>query len=356
MTEKVQSNTISTKRREEPRHARHHEERPVPQAILREPLRPLRFQPLYKSVIWGGECIAAYKGETIEQPCVGESWEISAIPGHETTVIEGPYAGLKLSELVNLLGERLLGRRVFSLYGADFPLLIKFIDAKHDLSLQVHPGELIARRRHGCAGKTEMWYIIATHPGAKILSGFSRAITSQEYRAKVADGTILDSVAEHTTAPGDVFYIPSGRVHAIGAGNLLLEVQQSSDITYRIYDYNRLDKNGKPRELHTEIAAEAIDYRLRDDYRETPRQVAKGEEVLVQCPVFEVRKLTVEGHIDLRPPRESFLTMTCVEGTVEVRTPVSFDHISRGQTLLIPGEIRSDITLEGNGKLITACC
>jgi mannose-6-phosphate isomerase len=234
-------------------------------------------------------------------------------------------------------------------------LLIKFIDARHDLSLQVHPGEEIARSRHGCSGKTEMWYIIDSAPGSTIISGFSTPITRDQYRQQVAEGKILDSVAIHPTHPGDVFFIPSGRVHAIGAGNFLLEVQQSSDITYRIYDYDRRDKDGNPRQLHTELAVESIDYRVHDNYKITPQRVKPGMDILVQCPVFDVRLLTVTGKAEVELPGESFLTMTCVKGQVTITADGVASTLSCGHTLLIPAET-SALSIDGNGLVVTANC
>lgn len=315
----------------------------------------LRFAPVYKSVIWGGNRIGIYKGVELNKESVGESWEISAIPGHETLVNEGPLKGRTLGEIMSQYGERLIGKRLFSRGMREFPLLIKFIDARSDLSIQVHPGEEIARSRHNCPGKSEMWYIINSLPDSNIISGFSVPITREEYRRKVANGEILESVAIHETNPGDVFFIPSGRVHAIGGGNFLLEVQQSSDITYRIYDYNRRDKDGTPRPLHTSEAAEAIDYRVYDNYKIEPREVKPGVSVLVQCPVFEVRLLTVNGQMDVEMPDDSFLTMTCVEGSVKISSETDSTELKCGHTVLIPAE-QNGITLSGKAKIIAATC
>lgn len=315
----------------------------------------LTFAPVYKSVIWGGNRIGAYKGVELNKESVGESWEISAIPNHETLVNEGPLKGLPLSEIMNRYGERLIGKRLFSRGIREFPLLIKFIDARSDLSIQVHPGEEIARSRHNCPGKSEMWYIIDSLPNSNIISGFSTPITREEYRRKVNNGKILESVAIHETNPGDVFFIPSGRVHAVGGGNFLLEVQQSSDITYRIYDYNRRDKDGNTRPLHSSEAAEAIDYRVYDNYKIEPREIRPGIAVLVQCPVFEVMLLTVDGQMDVEMPDDCFLTMTCVEGCGKVITETDAAELGCGHTVLIPAE-QKKVKLSGKAKIIAATC
>lgn len=320
-----------------------------------QPLGMLTFTPVYKSVIWGGDRIGSYKGISLNQDTIGESWEISAIPGHETMVARGPLKGHSLGSLMNLYGERIIGKRLYARGVKEFPLLIKFIDARSDLSLQVHPGEEIARSRHNCPGKSEMWYIIDSLPKSNIISGFSAPITREEYRRKVASGTILDTVAIHDTKPGDVFFIPSGRVHAIGGGNFLLEVQQSSDITYRIYDYDRRDKDGNPRTLHAEEAAEAIDYRLYDNYKIEPREIGHGVAVLVQCPVFEVKLLTVDSQMSLTMPIDSFLTLTCVEGSAKISSGSDEIILACGHTVLIPAELET-VDISGNAKLIAANC
>lgn len=318
-------------------------------------LEPLTFAPVYKSVIWGGDRIGQYKGEVLDLDAVGESWEISAVPGHETVVSDGELKGLTLSEVMRRYGQRLIGRRLHSRGVKEFPILIKFIDARSDLSLQVHPGEEIARSRHNCPGKSEMWYIIDSQPQSNIISGFSEPITREEYRRKVDNGNILESVAVHQTKPGDVFFIPSGRVHAIGGGNFLLEVQQSSDITYRIYDYNRRDKDGNPRQLHSAEAAEAIDYRVYDNYKIEPRNIGNGVSVLVQCPVFEVKLLTVDGEMEVAMPDDCFMTLTSVEGDATITTECGSITITRGHTVLIPAEHKK-ISLSGHAKLIAANC
>lgn len=315
----------------------------------------LTFAPVYKSVIWGGDRIGTYKGVELNKDSVGESWEISAIPGHETLVSEGPLKGLSLGEIMNQYGERLIGKRLFSRGLREFPLLIKFIDARSDLSIQVHPGEGMARSRHNCSGKSEMWYIIDSLPNSNIISGFSAPITPEEYSQKVADGRILESVAVHETNPGDVFFIPSGRVHAIGGGNFLLEVQQSSDITYRIYDYGRRDKDGNTRPLHSSEAAEAIDYRVYDNYKIEPKEIKPGVSMLVQCPVFEVKLLIIEGQMEIEMTDDSFLTMTCVEGSANIISGTGNMELKCGHTVLVPAE-QKGLTLSGKAKIITATC
>lgn len=320
-----------------------------------EALMPLTFIPVYRSVIWGGVRIGEYKHEHLGLPSVGESWEISSIPGHETIVADGPHKGKTISELMSHYGARLIGKRLYSRGIKEFPILIKFLDARDDLSLQVHPGEEIARSRHNCPGKSEMWYIIDSAPESTIISGFSKPITRQQYREQVKRGEILQSVAQHPSRPGDVFFIPAGRVHGLGSGNFVLEVQQSSDITYRIYDYDRRDKDGVKRNLHTEQAAEAIDFRVYDNYKIDPIPIKPGIDVLVQCPVFEVRMLTVDGELSVDCPDDSFMTMTCVSGEADIAAGGTITRLSCGHSLLIPAEIH-DISIRGNARVIAASC
>lgn len=316
-------------------------------------MKPFRFEPYLKTVIWGGDKIAALKNIDTELTAIGESWEISGVPGNETVVAEGADKGLPLSALIDKYGARLVGDTVYREYGDRFPLLVKIIDARSDLSVQVHPDDRLAAERHGCKGKTEMWYILGTEPGAKIYAGLSRPLTPETYRRDVADNTIMDDITAHDSHPGDVFFLPAGRVHAIGAGNLLLEIQQTSDITYRIYDYDRRDAQGNPRELHTEQAADAIDYTLYPDYKSQPHEIAPGIESLARCEYFDVRLVGVDGDmiIDYAPGR--FVIVSCTDGYVEVDSDNSVNILHPGETLLVPAD-RPDLTLRGRGHAVTA--
>lgn len=212
---------------------------------------PLKFEPILKQTLWGGDKIIAFKHLNETLSGVGESWEVSAVENNESVVANGPDKGLTLSEMVGKYRQELVGEANYSRFGTKFPLLIKFIDAKLDLSIQVHPGDELARKRHNSFGKNEMWYVVSADKGAKLISGFSEQITPKEYKERVYDGTFAEVLQTCDVKAGDVFYVPAGRVHGIGAGAFVAEIQQTSDITYRIYDYNRKDKEGKLRELHT---------------------------------------------------------------------------------------------------------
>ena len=234
---------------------------------MAQSLYPLLFEPNLHSVVWGGKRICPYKGIPEKDEPIGESWEISAIPSSTSIISNGNYKGKKLTDIIEQMPAEILGNAVAEKYGNKMPLLVKFIDAEKDLSIQVHPNDEMAQRIHNKFGKTEMWYVIDAKPGSYLYAGFKDNITKEEYKKRIADGTITDVIAKHFVKPGDVFYLPAGRIHAICGGILLAEVQQSSDVTYRIFDYNRPGMDGKPRELHTELAADALNFHVEDEYR-----------------------------------------------------------------------------------------
>lgn len=312
---------------------------------------PLKFLPYLKSVIWGGNKICEYKGIEQPEPNIGESWEISAVPGHESIVAEGDYKGLKLTELIQMFGEDLLGKRVLEKYGYAFPLLIKIIDANDNLSVQVHPDDALAGKRHESLGKTEMWYIIKADEGAKIYAGLNTALTPDEYVTRVTDGTFAETLAVHDSAPGDVFFLPAGRVHAIGAGNLLAEIQESSDITYRIYDYDRRDANGNPRELHTEQAKDAIDYNVYPDYK-SPRPSDKEEIARIgECEHFITDRVLVDGENTLALSEGSFNVLICIEGEVTLIYDNRKMILSKGTSVLLPA-VMHQVGVSGKATLL----
>lgn len=314
---------------------------------------PISFVPYFKTVIWGGNKICKFKGITQPEPNIGESWEISSVPGHESIVAEGIYKGKTITELASLFGAELLGTKVAKKYGGKFPLLIKFIDAADNLSVQVHPDDELAKKRHGSLGKSEMWYIIGTDEGARIYSGLRVEMTSEDYVKRVADGSFAETLAVHQSAPGDVFFLPAGRVHAIGAGNLLAEIQESSDITYRIYDYNRRDAHGNTRELHTEFAKDAIDYTVYDDYKmpRIPNNVA--EATLVNCSHFTVDRIIVDSKLHPVCGGDSFTVLMCIDGKVLLEYDSGKTSMNIGDTLLLPA-VMTGLTISGKATLLMA--
>ncbi len=315
-----------------------------------------KFKPIFKSMLWGGDKIAPFKQTKTDQQQIGESWELSGVSGDESIVAEGPEAGVSLPELIERYGARLLGAANFERFGTEFPLLIKFIDARQDLSIQVHPDDALAWERHRSKGKTEMWYVVAADEGAHLRSGFSKQVTPEEYEASVADNTITEILADYAVHAGDVFFLPAGRVHSIGAGSFIAEIQQTSNITYRIYDFNRRDAQGNLRELHTEQAKGAIDYTVLPDYR-THYEAQKNCGVeLVKCPYFTTTlyDLTDPIAIDLKE-KDSFVVVICVDGEGTIADGAGETlPIRRGETILVPASVDGvQLTPAGSMKILT---
>lgn len=270
---------------------------------------------------------------------MGESWEISDVPGDESVVADGADAGKNLTQLMQEYKEKLVGKENYQRFHGKFPLLIKFIDAKQDLSIQVHPNDELAMKRHQSMGKTEMWYIIDNTGGkAHLYSGLKKKITPEEYAQMIEENTICDALDKYDVQPGDVFFLPAGRIHSIGAGCFLAEIQQTSNITYRIYDFNRRDKNGNLRELHTELSKDAIDYTVENDYR-THYTPHKDEPVeLVSCPYFttSVYNLTESMTMDYSE-LDSFVIYICMKGSCTVTdNEGNCISLKAGESVLFP--------------------
>lgn len=277
---------------------------------------PLKFEPILKQTLWGGDKIIPFKHLDVQLANVGESWEISAVENNESVVANGADKGLNLTEMVGKYKAELVGEANYARFGNKFPLLIKFIDARLDLSIQVHPDDVLAKKRHNCMGKNEMWYVVAADKGAKLISGFSEQINQKQYKERVHDGSFAEVLATAEVHPGDVFYVPAGRVHGIGAGAFVAEIQQTSNITYRIFDYNRRDADGKLRELHTSQAMDAINFEdVGDDFRTQYDQVKNEPVEMVACPYFttSVYDMTEEITCDYSE-LDSFVIFICVEG------------------------------------------
>lgn len=271
-----------------------------------------KFTPILKTLVWGTE-----------------SWVLSGVPGNESVVCEGPEAGKKITDI----------------FPGQFPLLIKFIDAKTDLSIQVHPDDELAAKRHNCKGKTEMWYVIGAAPGAHLLAGLKEQIDAQKYVDLVEKGEIVSVLADHKVAPGDVFFLPAGRIHAICGGCYLAEIQQTSDITYRIYDYGRMGLDGKPRQLHTQEAKDAIDYTVFDDYRTHYVAAPDKESSIVKCPFFDTSVLELTKPF-VRPVDSDFLIFICMEGSGKIGDL----EVKAGETVLaLKGEPDVCITPSSEG-------
>ena len=298
----------------------------------------LKFRPLLISTIWGGSKIIPFKNLDSDQENVGESWEVWGVKNNESVVCEGEYEGKNLNELVEEMKETLVGKENYERFGNTFPLLVKFIDARQDLSIQVHPDDETAHRQGKPMGKTEMWYALDSDADATLRVGLSKAITPQLYKEMVEDGSIVGALAEYNLKAGDCFFIPAGRTHAICNGSFVAEIQQTSDVTYRIYDYKRRDKDGNYRQLHTKEASEAIDYTVLDDYR-THYTPMKNEGVpLVSCPFFTTAVYDLDESMTLDYSElDSFVILIGVKGEATLLTEDG-DEITfkQGETLLLP--------------------
>ncbi|GHV09796.1 mannose-6-phosphate isomerase [Bacteroidia bacterium] len=318
-------------------------------------LYPLKFTPILKSVIWGGDEIAKFKHIATKQTNIGESWEISDVSGDVSVVSNGALRGKSLQELITEFGEQLLGKHVLERFGTTFPLLIKFIDAKQALSIQVHPDDELAKKRHNSFGKTEMWYVVKADKGASLYSGFKEKIDAAQYVQSLQDDTFTNYLQKHEVAAGDVFFLPAGRVHAIGAGCFIAEIQQTSNITYRIYDYNRKDAAGNPRELHTELAKDAIDYTVYPDYKlDYPKK--DGMQELVECPYFTTNLITAKkGETITLSNTDTFVIFIALSGKVQIAdNQKNTIEIQQGESVLIPAANSSQISIlaQENSRLL----
>ena len=301
-------------------------------------LYPLKFKTIFKDKIWGGQKIKTYLHKDFGSlPNCGETWEISGVKSDVSVVNGGALDGESLADLLEQFKGELVGEKVYAHFGNIFPLLIKFIDANEDLSIQVHPNDELAKKRHNSFGKTEMWYVIESDPGSTLIAGFNKELNEQEYLDKFNSGHLTDILNKENANAGDVFFLPAGRVHTIGKGLLIAEIQQTSDITYRIYDFDRVDDKGNKRELHTEEALAAIDYKHYPNYK-TQYQPEKNKTVeLVTCPYFTTNLLdfttdTAKDYSNL----DSFVIYVCVEGSFIVKTADAKYPVKMGDCILLP--------------------
>lgn len=307
-------------------------------------LYPLKFIPILKDKIWGGKKIKTILNKDYSPlPNAGESWEISGVEGDISVVSNGFLKGNTLNEVLEVYMYDLVGDKVFDKFGNEFPLLIKFIDANDVLSIQVHPDDKLAEERHSSYGKTEMWYVVQADKGASLISGFSKSVTKEEYLKCLKENRLEDILMSHEVKPGDVFFIPAGRVHAIGKGILLAEIQQTSDVTYRIFDFDRKDDFGKTRELHTEQALDAIDYEIYNDLRtEYTHELNKTAKV-VTCDYFKTNFLEFDQTVEKDYYQfDSFLIYICIDGEFDIcYGEDKCLSVSKGETILVPAELKT---------------
>jgi mannose-6-phosphate isomerase len=304
-------------------------------------LYPLKFKTIYKDKIWGGQKIKTYLHKDFGNlPNCGETWEISGVKSDVSIVDGGALNGESLADLLAQYGAQLVGEKVYSHFGNIFPLLVKFIDANEDLSIQVHPDDELAKQRHNSFGKTEMWYIIESDPGSTLIAGFNKETNQEEYVEKLNSGNLRDILNRETANEGDVFFLPAGRVHTIGAGLLLAEIQQTSDVTYRIYDFDRVDDKGNKRELHTEEALAAIDYKHYPEYKTsyTPEQDKTVQ--LVSCPYFTTNVLDATTNVSKDySSLDSFVIHVCLAGAYTINHNGESYPVKMGECILLPKTI-----------------
>lgn len=299
---------------------------------------PLKFTSVLKQTIWGGDKINELKHIQNGLPSIGESWEISAVEGFESVVTNGQFKGYTLPKLVAELQGELVGYDIYARFGNKFPLLVKFIDAHDDLSIQVHPDDLLAMKRHNCLGKTEMWYVLRADKDAKLIAGFSKKITPQQYREMVSDGSFTEALQTYYVREGDVYDIPAGRVHSLGKGTMVVEVQETSDLTYRIFDYNRVDKEGNKRPLHVAQATEAINFEDVNGEAKIEYELRGNEPVeLVASPKFttSIYRVTEEITCDYSD-LDSFVILVCTNGACRIVDGETVEGLKTGETLLLP--------------------
>lgn len=306
-------------------------------------LYPIKFKPIFHEKIWGGNRMKTILNKDFGALAnCGESWEISGVEGNISVVSNGMLAGNDLNELVEIYMGDLVGDKVYEKFGQEFPLLIKFIDAQDDLSIQVHPNDKLSKERHNAFGKTEMWYVAGTEDGALINSGFNQEVSREKYLEYFKEGKLTDLLHYDEAKVGDVFFIPAGRVHAIGKGCLVAEIQQTSDVTYRIFDYNRTDDKGNERELHTDLALDAIDFSYASEYK-TKYEIETNKSVeLVSCPYFTTNILEFNNEIDKDYIAiDSFVIYMTMEGSFDIISEAGKETVGMGETVLIPASLES---------------
>lgn len=310
-------------------------------------LYPLKFEPILKETIWGGtSLVKRYNKKSDSDVSYGESWEISAVSDNLSVVSNGFLAGNNIEELIEVYMGDITGDAVFEKFGNEFPLLIKLIEARKDLSIQVHPGNELAEKRHKAYGKTEMWYILESDKGSKIYTGFREPINRETYMKALESGKLPDLLNAEYGSPGDVFFTPAGRIHAIGEGNLLVEIQQTSDITYRIFDWNRKGPDGKPRELHTELALDAIDFKAAGNNKISVKPLLNKTENLVKCEFFVTNIIKFNELIRKDYNLfDSFVIYICTEGEFLIRWEGNSEPVIKGESVLLPAMIK-EVVLE----------
>ena len=315
-------------------------------------LYPFKFEPILKDKIWGGQKLQQLLHKSTTSAEAGESWEISDVEGDTSVVANGALKGTSLKTLMDTYTSDLMGAKNFSQFGTKFPLLIKFIDAKEDLSVQLHPNDQLAKERHNSFGKTEMWYVVQADPESNLIVGFNQKMSQELYLKHLEDKTLQSILNFDAVQAGDTYFIEVGRIHAIGAGVLLAEIQQTSDITYRVYDWDRVDSDGNERELHNDIALEAFDFDMPDNFRVDYTKDSNTPTELVSCPYFTTNVMDVNKRISKENTHDSFMIYMCVDGNAQIEVAGNQTEISMGETVLIPACIKQFSISANHAKLL----
>ena len=311
---------------------------------------PLQFKPILKDRIWGGTKLQSVLNKEIISQTTGESWELSTVPNDVSVVCNGDLKGKDLNELIELYPVEILGKSVLERFGKQFPLLFKFIDAREDLSIQLHPNDDLAQKRHNSFGKTEMWYVMQADKGSRLVVGFKMDSNKDEYLAKLASKELISLLDETEVNKGDIFFLETGTIHAIGGGVVIAEIQQTSDVTYRIYDWDRVDANGNGRELHTDLALDAINFnttKAKVDYENKINHSNKT----VHCDYFKTNVIPLDGKMNWKAHNGSFTVLMCTEGEFSLEVENTSYSYKMGDTVLLPATIEKAI-ISGNANLL----
>lgn len=311
---------------------------------------PLQFQPILKERIWGGTKLQSFLNKEITSETTGESWELSTVPNDVSVVSNGDLKGKNLNELIDLFPEAILGKEVIKQFGHQFPLLFKFIDAREDLSIQLHPNDELAKKRHNSFGKTEMWYVMQADKGSRLVVGFKKDSNKEEYLEKLANKELLSLLDEIDVHKGDIFFLETGTIHAIGGGVVIAEIQQTSDVTYRIYDWDRVDANGNGRELHTELALDAINFKTTKAKIDYERKVNQSNET-VHCKYFKTNVIPLEGKLNWEAHKGSFTVFMCTEGSFTLTVEDVTYTYKMGDTILLPAAIE-EVEILGKANVL----
>jgi mannose-6-phosphate isomerase len=315
-------------------------------------LYPIKFTPILKDKIWGGQKLKTILNKNSDVPNIGESWEISDVEGDTSIVSNGSLKGQSLKELLETYKADLVGIQNYRIFKNKFPLLIKFIDAKEDLSIQLHPNDELAAKRHNSFGKTEMWYVFQADKNSNLIVGFNQKMTPELYLKHLSDKTLTKILNFDKVKEGDTYFVEVGRVHAIGAGVMVAEIQQTSDITYRVYDWDRVDADGNERELHNDLALDAFDFDMEDNFRVSYDKTENQSNEMVSCPYFTTNYLKVNKTLEKNNHHGSFVIYMCVDGEAKILTDGFTESIKKGETILLPAVIENYEISSKNATLL----